>query len=103
MRFIAHLLAAVALAASLPASAVAQDYPFVGEWDCEVATFVITNDVYNNGDQDMPIEEVQEGTDGTWTLFFADGYFFTVGDITADSMTWLSGESGDAFQCRKVN
>ncbi len=97
-------LAILAAVASLfAAPALAQDYPFVGEWDCEVATFVFTNDVYNNGSEDLPIEEVQEGTDGTWTLMFADGYMITLGDITRKSMTWLSGESGDAFSCRKVN
>jgi hypothetical protein len=101
--FRAARLAALALVfAALPAAAQ-EDYPFVGEWDCEVATFVITNDVYNNGSEDMAILEVQEGTDGSWTLFFEGDYFFTVGDITPDSMSWLSGESGDAFSCRKVN
>lgn len=101
MRRLARL-AAIALVLSA-APAAAQDLPFVGEWDCEVATFVFTGDTYDNGSEDMPILEVQEGSDGSWTLFFADDYFITLGDITADSMTWLSGESGDAFSCRRVN
>lgn len=101
MRKVAALTAIVFALAAAPAGA--QDRPFVGEWDCEVATFVITEEIYNNGSEDLPIEEIQEGTDGTWTFLFADGYFFTVGDVTEDTMTWLSGESGDTFSCRRVN
>ena len=98
-----RLALAAALTLLLATAASAQDRPFVGEWDCEVATFVITEDVYNNGSEDLPIEEIQEGTDGSWTFMFADGYFFTVADITENSMSWLSGESGDAFTCRRVS
>ena len=52
-------LAATALA---PARAFADDdLPFLGRWDCEVAEFTFTPDTYNNGSDDLPILEIQEG------------------------------------------
>ena len=76
--------------------------PFVVTWDCEVAYMIFTPKVYNNGSEDLPILEIQEGSDGSYTLFFADDYFVTLGDFTKDSMTWLSGATGDAFSCERV-
>ena len=80
----------------------AGDLPFLGTWDCEVAYFRFTPKVYNNGSEDLPILEIQEGTDNSYTLFFADDYMITLGDFTADSMTWLSAASGDSFSCTRV-
>jgi hypothetical protein len=74
-------------------------FPFNGRWDCEVAIFTFDAYVYNNGEEDMPIQEIQENTDGSYTLLFAGDYFITVGDFTPSSMTWLSGETGDSFSC----
>ena len=76
--------------------------PFLGTWDCEVAYFRFTPKVYNNGSEDLPILEMQEGSDGSYTLFFADDYSITLGDFAGDSMTWLSAASGDSFNCEKV-
>ena len=91
---------AVALVAlgSLPAAAD-DALPFIGTWDCEVATFTFTKDNYNNGSEDLPIQEVQEGTDGSYTLFFADDYIITLSGFTGDAMGWFSPASGDSFQC----
>ena len=74
-------------------------FPFNGRWDCEVAIFTFDAYVYNNGEEDLPIQDIQENSDGSYTLFFAGDYFITVGDFTATTMTWLSGESGDSFSC----
>ena len=89
----------------LPQTAFAEDdtYPFLGTWDCEVATFKLTSKIWNNGSEDIPIEEIQEGTDGSWTLLFANDDYFTVSDFTGDTMSWLSGESGDAFTCKRTD
>ena len=93
-----------ALVAFAP-TAYAEDarYPFIGAWDCEVATFTFTPGTWNNGSEDLPIQEVQEGSDGgSWTLLFAGDYYFTVSDFNDDTMSWLSGESGDNFTCTRL-
>ena len=96
----ARLLIAVTtlLLAKMPAMA-ADELPFVGTWDCEVATFTFTRDTYDNGSEKLAIEEIQEGTDGSWTLMFADDYVITLSGFTGDQMGWFSPASGDSFQC----
>ena len=97
------VVAASLLALGLATSAVrADEYPFLGTWDCEVAIFTFTPDVYNNGSEDMPIEEIQEGSDGSWTLLFSDDYFITLSGFVDDTMGWYSSASGDNFSCTKV-
>jgi hypothetical protein len=77
------------------------ELPFLGAWNCEVAVFTFTNETYNNGSDDLPIREIQEGSDGSYTLFFDDDYAITVADFTGDTMTWLSQASGDSFTCTR--
>lgn len=84
-------------------SSLAEDLPFVGTWDCQVATFTFTPTVYNNGSEDLPIEEAQEGTDGSYTLLFADDYTITLSGFTDDAMSWFSPASGDSFDCKRVS
>ena len=84
------------------ASRAVEELPFVGTWDCEVATFSFTPEIYNNGSEDLDILEAQEGTDGSYTLFFADDYIITLSGFTSDSMGWFSPESGDNFSCKRV-
>ncbi len=78
------------------------EYPFVGTWDCEVATFSFTPDVYNNGSEDLPISEIQEGTDGSYTLFLPDDYVITLSGFDGETMGWYSHASGDAFTCTRT-
>lgn len=94
------LIAAAALLA-LATQSRAADYPFLGGWNCGVATFSFTADTYNNGSEDMPILETQEGTDGSWTLFFADDYMITLSGFTGDSMGWMSS-SGESLECTRA-
>ncbi|WP_102959165.1 hypothetical protein [Mangrovicella endophytica] len=94
---------ALALLVPCDASAQEEELPFVGVWDCEVATFTFFHDFWNNGTDDIPIQETQENTDGSYTLFSSDEEYVTVGDFTPDSMTWLSGQSGDSFSCRRID
>lgn len=86
---------------SLAASA-AEDLPFVGTWDCDVATFTLTNSTYDNGSEVLDIEETQEGTDGSYTLMFKDDYTITLSGISGDEMGWFSPASGDNFNCKRV-
>lgn len=96
---LAAALAVVLVASSAPRS---DELPFVGTWDCEVQTFTFTLTVYNNGSEDLPIEEVQEGSDGSYTLLFADDYMITLSGFTGDTMGWFSSASGDNFSCTRV-
>ena len=97
-------LLAAALLAFLPATASASDdLPFLGTWDCEVATFTFTPTTYDNGSEELPIEEVQEGSDGSYTLLFADDYFITLSGFTGDTMGWFSPASGDNFSCTRLD
>jgi hypothetical protein len=96
------LLPAIAFAFhAFAAPAGAEDLPFVGNWDCGVGTFVFTSETYNNGSDDLPILEAQQGTDGSYMLFFADDYTITLSGFTGDEMGWLSS-SGESLECKRA-
>jgi len=100
LRFLTPAAAAFALL-MLAAPSLAEDLPFVGRWDCGVATFVFTPETYNNGSEDLPIQEVQEGTDGSYTVFLADDYTITLSGFTGDEMGWLSS-NGESLECKRA-
>jgi hypothetical protein len=100
LRFLVPAVAAFALC-SLAAPSGAEELPFVGQWDCGVATFVFTPENYNNGTEDLAIQEVQEGTDGSYTVFLADDYTITLSGFRGDEMGWLSS-SGESLECRRA-
>ena len=95
------LMPAAAAFALLALAPPAEELPFVGQWDCGVATFVFTPETYNNGTDDLPIQEVQEGTDGSYTIFLADDYTITLSGFTGDEMGWLSS-SGESLACKRA-
>jgi len=100
-RLASPALLAIAVCALNAAPSSADDLPFLGKWDCGVATFTFTADTYNNGSEDMPIEEVQEGSDGSYTLLFADDYTISLTGFTDDAMGWLSS-SGESLECKRA-
>lgn len=78
------------------------DHAFVGRWDCGVAVFTFTNTTYDNGSETLPIKAVEQ--DGrNYKLYFADGTLIGLGAVTDTGLTWVSGTSGDQFNCRRVN
>ena len=80
----------------------AQNYPFIGEWDCAVAIMRFTADTYSADSDPVGIASVErEGTDYFVTM--VDGYSVGVGSITAQTMTWYSPQTGDSFDCQRVN
>jgi hypothetical protein len=101
LRFASLVLVTFGLCMTGAGSSLADELPFVGEWDCGVATFTFTSDTYNNGSEDLPIQEVQEGTDGSYTLFFADDYTISLSGFTDDAMGWLSS-SGETLECTRA-
>ena len=91
----------LSLAACVQDSGPSEPYAFVGSWDCEVETFTFTNTTYNNGDTTYPIQSVRR--DGrNYTLGFANGYVIALAAVTETGLTWISGASGDQFNCRRV-
>jgi hypothetical protein len=78
-----------------------EPYAFVGSWDCGVETFTFTNTTYNDGTTTWPIQTVAK--DGrNYTLRFGNGYVLGLGAVTATGLTWVSGQTGDQFNCRRV-
>lgn len=92
----------MSLAACVPGSGPSETYAFVGSWDCGVDTFTFTNTTYNNGTDTYAIQNVAR--DGNnYTLRFGNGYVLALGAVTATGLTWVSGQTGDQFNCVRVN
>jgi hypothetical protein len=101
-RFLALPFALFSLAACVEDTGPSERYAFVGAWDCGVEVFTFTNTTYNNGDTTYPIQSVSKnGRD--YTLRFANGYMIVLAAVTDTGLTWVSGASGDQFNCRRVN
>lgn len=89
------------LAACVEDSGPSEPYAFVGSWDCGVETFTFTNGTYNNGSDTYRMSSVtQDGRN--YTLRFSNGYMIALAAVTATGMTWVSGASGDQFNCVRV-
>ncbi|MCR6499813.1 hypothetical protein MUO32_12255 [Shinella sp. CPCC 101442] len=83
------------------AAGAQEDYPFTGEWECDGAPFVFTSTVYSIGDDSYDVQEVQEGSDGSYSLFLSDDVYITLSEITADTLDFSSSESDRTFNCRR--
>lgn len=94
-------LAALVLAACVSDDGPIEPYAFVGSWDCGVAVFTFTNTTYNNGNETYPIRSVtQDGS--SYTLRFDNAYVIALAAVTDTGMTWVSGATGDQFNCRRL-
>ncbi|HEV7248489.1 MAG TPA: hypothetical protein VGN93_16050 [Shinella sp.] len=89
------------LAASCLPARAQEDYPFTGEWECDGAPFVFTSTVYSIGDESFNVQEVQEGTDGSYSLFLSDEVYIYLSAITADTLDFSSSESDRTLSCRR--
>ncbi len=99
------LLALALLAITVVAPVRAADSltpPWVGRWDCEVATFTFTPTHYDAGEGPMPIRAATV-EDGIWTLAFDDDYRINLSNVTKTSMEWFSQASGDGFSCKRLS
>ncbi|MGD9476409.1 UNVERIFIED_ORG: hypothetical protein LHK14_16285 [Roseateles sp. XES5] len=99
---LARLAAASLLLLAVSGNARAEeDYPFTGEWECDGAPFVFTSTVYSIGDESFDVQEVQEGSDGSYTLFLSDEVYITLSQITSDALDFSSSESSRTMSCRR--
>jgi hypothetical protein len=103
------LLAIAATTVLASSCAYADDFPFVGKWNCEISEFTFTNLTANNGSETYPILKVERATQSmfrsekgatSYRLSFAKGYSFSLLNIKATTMTWHSLASGDTFNCK---
>lgn len=96
-------LAATSLVLLFAATTVSaqDDYSFTGEWECDGAPFVFTSTVYSIGDDSYNVQEVQEGSDGSYSLFLSDEVYITLSEITADTLDFSSSESNRTLSCRR--
>lgn len=95
------LLPLAALPACVSDPGPAEPYAFVGSWDCQVETFTFTNTTYNDGTNTYRIKTVaQDGSN--YTLFIEGGFKIGLGLVTDTGMTWVSGTTGDQFNCRRL-
>jgi hypothetical protein len=95
-------IAAFAGSAFIPsASAQTKSYPFIGKWDCGVATFSFTDKTYNNGSETLRMTKVEK-KGATYLLSFPKGYRISLAGITPKKMSWASGATGDSFDCKRV-
>jgi len=90
------------LAACVQEDGPVDPYPFVGSWDCGVAVFSFTNTTYNNGSDTYRILDVRRSDRDYW-LRFANGSMIALAAVTETGLTWVSGTTGDQFNCRRVN
>ncbi len=79
----------------------AADYPFEGQWDCEVAVFSFTKSTYNNGSEDLPIRKITPEADG-YMLSFAGDYELALIVNPDGTLYWFSPASGDSFTCARL-
>lgn len=89
------------VAASTLSAQAQEDYPFTGEWECDGAPFVFTSTVYSIGEDSYDVQEVQEGSDGSYTLFLSDEVYVYLSEITQDTLDFSSSESSRTMSCRR--
>lgn len=80
----------------------ATELPFVGTWNCEVATFKFTARTYNNGTKTIHMSGIEFGKKADFLLRFPDGYRLSLLNVKKTSMIWHSPISGDTFECRRI-
>lgn len=92
------ILAAVLALCAGPA--LAADAPYIGNWDCgDYGSLAITAKSYDFGEP-AKIKSVTRDGDAH-VLTMTDGYTVMV-QVRGDVMNWLSMETGDTFECRRV-
>ena len=80
----------------------ARTMEFLGQWDCQSATFTFTALSYDKGAEPMPIIDIATLGD-TYQLTFEDlGQAFLAMNPDG-SMTWYSPVTGDSFLCMPLN
>ncbi|WP_431299623.1 hypothetical protein [Tabrizicola sp. BL-A-41-H6] len=78
-----------------------EPYAFVGQWVCGAKVMTFTDTTYDSGGGPIPIRSVTR--DGrNYTLTFDKGYLIALVAVTQTGLTWVSGKTGDQFNCRKL-
>lgn len=101
MRRLAALAAGILVSVSAAPAFAHDDAPYIGVWDCDVAVFTFTAESYNPGDGPMKIRHI-EASGGTYAMTFDDGYQIGLSMNGDEAMSWLSMETGDGFECKRL-
>jgi hypothetical protein len=80
----------------------ASTYPFIGTWSCEVSEFTFSQTMYRVGTEKIGKIKKVERSGNDFRITLEDGYMFTLFNVSANTMTWHSIESGDTFVCNRV-
>lgn len=95
-----HAAVAVLILAGSPALA---REAYEGYWNCDGMSMALEGNIWRPWGDTPPAtiaEVMNSGRD--WGFTLADGYRFSMMDVTETSATWTSLESGDTFECRRV-
>ena len=101
MRNVLRSVSFSVIVAGSAASAAAETYPFVGTWDCSVAIFSFTAEIYNNGSENLVITDIAADGDG-YVLTMEDDYQLSITVTDNGQLNWYSPVSGDSFTCTPV-
>jgi hypothetical protein len=95
------LASLIGLVACVSDNGPSEPFAFVGSWQCGSKVFAFTNTTWDNGTDRYPISSVsREGSN--YTLRFANGYIMALAAVTETGLTWVSGQSGDQVNCRRL-
>jgi hypothetical protein len=80
------------------------DFAFMGSWDCGVTVMTFLPDGFlpSNDDPARPVAEFRPMPGGTTEIVLANGDRMSVQNVTDQTMTWFSHQSGDSFDCTRV-
>ncbi|MCL3881910.1 hypothetical protein [Marivita sp. GX14005] len=77
-------------------SDTAQAMPY-GSWDCEHMSFTLDANKYNGAG----FRSIEPFGDNNFGVTLADGYRFSLLNVTGSSLLWHSPASGDTLECRR--
>ncbi len=88
----------------VPIDAPAGSFAFEGVWSCDGTTLTLTSRSHQIGGSDIvPIAVVADYGDGSdFGMLLRGGDRIGVWDVTADSLSWYSRNSGDSLNCRRT-
>ncbi|WP_157935929.1 hypothetical protein [Paracoccus zhejiangensis] len=105
-RCLAPLSLSALLAACTPAPGPTDpaDFAFMGSWDCGVTVMTFLPDGYMPSNEDAPIAvaEFLRTANGATQITLANGNRMSLQNVTDQTMTWFSHQSGDSFDCTRV-
>jgi hypothetical protein len=87
--------------AILPGLAMAEAYPFVGNWNCQGQVFGFTEATYDAGTGPQEISKIEaEGTG--FVLTIPGERYVVVSEFDGNAMIWLDWTTGERRECTRA-